>query len=383
VVPVVDPGVTPAVVLHETVGLDAVDSSAQQGSQAANPVGPAPSMEPDTAPEHDPFASLAWSYTRPSDPPVVAAPSISSFAATASWEVVPSSPSSDSDIDSSSDSSDSSNDATSASHDRTQSTATASSPAAPAIPRVRQRYDVRPDSCDFPRPTPIFGTEWWFDVLWPQFARLRSRLPDAPHRPLLVEHLCAGAGTDFMAWKVLGVGVHCLAACETKPMARSFLKSTFGPDLGSWFEFNTDLLEQTAFCHLAERDKPVPSDRPDLTSIGSPCLPWTKGRSRNGGTARSGAPHLHPDYQVTMHDFPRHLRSRRPRSWWLENVPEIATTPCIDCEEDGDGKRASDLWQLCFLCCQAGYAVRTIEIDHNLFVEVPRKRPCTSSRPAQ
>ena len=82
-----------------------------------------------------------------------------------------------------------------------------------------------------------------------------------------------------------------------------------------------------------------------------------------------------------MVEFPKYLEVRQPDQFFIEEVREIARVPFIvkssggredDDSEDEDTK--SDLWEFMRRCNTAGYAVRSWEADHALFVEAPRPR---------
>ena len=47
-------------------------------------------------------------------------------------------------------------------------------------------------------PTPR-GCSWWHSTLWNSLATMRQQLPAEPCSPYFTEHLCVGAGTDFLA----------------------------------------------------------------------------------------------------------------------------------------------------------------------------------------
>ena len=79
-----------------------------------------------------------------------------------------------------------------------------------------------------------------------------------------------------------------------------------------------------------------------------------------------------PVLEVTMTQWPLYLRTRGPRAWWIENVPEIGAYY----SSDNDAETHLELFMR--LCCAEGYAVRAFHADHNVFSEVPRPRTVTA-----
>lgn len=220
--------------------------------------------------------------------------------------------------------------------------------------------------------------------VWDAIKDIRARLPKMPMAMYTTEHLCAGAGTDLMAMRILQLPHRCLGVAERKRCAQVWLKQQFGQDLGRLYTDNkafltgagTDLLGVKNRCRKSPCVK-VSSARPRCATAGLPCQPWSRARAKGGSTARSGCPGSHPDWQTTMVDFPKYLAVRKPEQFFIEEVPDIARRRQLP--DDGDesideGEEASDLWEFMRRCVAAGFAVRSFKADHKMFVNVPRPR---------
>ena len=229
----------------------------------------------------------------------------------------------------------------------------------------------------------------------------RARLPPDPIAVYTTEHLCVGAGTDLMAMRILDLPHRCLGVSEKKPKVRKWLKQEFREKLGRLYTANEAFIDGHGKDELGGKRKTakgvkVSSTKPRCATAGLPCQPWSRARSKNGSTDRSGAAEKHPAYETTMVEFPKYLRVRKPDQFFIEEVNEIGKTPfqpklleevklsggqvvdklsggqVVDDEDDGDPK--SDLWEFMRRCNAAGYAVRSWEADHAVFVKVPRPR---------
>lgn len=238
----------------------------------------------------------------------------------------------------------------------------------------RQRYDTHAPHA-VAEPEYMAGTEWWLKPLWPSLAPLLSQLPD--DRPLYkTEHLCAGTAPDSMAFNLLHhvINHKCIAVAEKKRAAQTFIKSTFGSEVGILFNDNAAFISGRGKDALrGNKESVLPKERAHCASAGLPCQPWTKSRSHSGESNRTSTPSRHPDYNTTMVQWPLYLKTRRPGCWFVEEVPDMEAyqTPDVDDTIDAD---QTDLWRFALSCCHEGYAVRTFEADHGLFAKIPRHR---------
>ena len=238
-------------------------------------------------------------------------------------------------------------------------------------------------------PERVDGVEWWLERLWNAMVDKRARLPKEPAAVYTTEHLCAGAGTDLMAFKILNVPHRCLGVAEKKPGARAWLKQEFGALLGRLYTANSAFIDGHGTDVLGGKRKSnkgvkISTIKPRCVTAGLPCQPWTRARSKSGTSERGSCPSQHPDYQTTMIEFPAYLHARQPDQFFIEEVPDMAkfftnmsgsqvVSKANEYDEDCEDPK-SDLWEFMRRCCAAGYAVRSWEADHGLFVEVPRTR---------
>ncbi len=306
-------------------------------------------------PKVTPRAGLSWSA-----PASSASKSDSSSSATASC--------SDSDNESKSSSS-------SAMDDSLVTLVVPKSPV-PTPPPVYERYDVQPRRA-VPAPEAVPGTEWWFSTVWPHLSPLFETLP-LESESYFTEHLCAGTCPDLLAFKILGITSHCcMGLGEKKKSAQQFIKLNFPTVAHRLFTDNQAFIEGEGTCVMAGgrkgRTVRVAAGRPHTVSGGFPCQPWTKGRAKNGSSMKAGEPSKHPDYEVSMVQFPAYLRARRPGQWFAEEVEDMDRFQIPDQDDTIDAVQ-TDLWKFCLLCAQLGYAVRSFEADHILFAQVPRAR---------
>ena len=295
------------------------------------------------------------------------------------WGAIQSS--SDRDSSSSSSSSSSSNDhSSSTSHKHRRSKR-------PRKDRTPPREDWQP-----PMPDQVDGVDWWLERVWDAVKAKRARLPAEPTAVYTTEHLCAGAGTDLMAMRILDIPYRCLGVAEKKPKARKWLEQEFGEKLGRLYTANEAFIKGYGDDVLGGKRKTgkgvkISRTKPRCATAGLPCQPWSRARSKNGTTDRSSTAAKHPAYQTTMDEFPEYLRVRQPDQFWIEEVKEIAQTPfrpmedvklsgghVVDDEDDGETTPLSDLWEFMHRCNAAGYAVRSWEADHAIFVDVRRPR---------
>ena len=63
--------------------------------------------------------------------------------------------------------------------------------------------------------------------------------------------------------------------------------------------------------------------QPDIMSIGGICQPFSRARTKTGGTARTGSSDVHPGYDTTLELVPLLLDMRKPRIFILEEINEF------------------------------------------------------------
>ena len=76
-----------------------------------------------------------------------------------------------------------------------------------------------------------------------------------------------------------------------------------------------------------------------------------------------------------MTEFPAYLQARQPDQFFIEEVPDMAKTcTAVEGDSHNEDDPKSDLWEFMRRCCAAGYAVRSWNADHGMFVGVPHER---------
>lgn len=159
-----------------------------------------------------------------------------------------------------------------------------------------------------------------------------------------------------------------LAVAEKKKRAQRFLLDNFGNSLGHVFDSNNCFIEGSGRCHLHGKTCNVPIQRAHVATAGLPCQPFSKARTKQGGSARTSSAPDHPDYTTVMVEWAEYLGCRRPMSFWVEEVVEFET--CID------HKTGSPcMWLFAKACVVLGYVVKAIKLDHGLWIAgAPRER---------
>ena len=161
------------------------------------------------------------------------------------------------------------------------------------------------------------------------------------------------------------------ACAEQKNLAQRWLMHNFGPQVPHIFHNNVDLSAEAAtgaYCVVCKRWHGRPQGRPDVVSGGLPCPPFSPQRTKKGEAgSREGPAESHPLWTTTMFEFSQYLEVRRPRMFWLEQVP-------------GFNKSLSSLGNSSPLelfseqCNRQGYSLRAIQLDHRISVKVVRCR---------
>lgn len=165
--------------------------------------------------------------------------------------------------------------------------------------------------------------------------------------------------------EVLGLPVRVLGCADSSPLAQRFSMKNGGIDMEHYFDENTSLMEG-GWCIKHQRQCRPSAQRPHFTTAGLPCQPFTKQRSKNDCTPRSGAPCDHPDFDSVL-EFVTYLEKRSPESFLVEEVTDWDTSM--------PGNSMTYMQDVAARCAKKGYAVRAMMLDHSMWVQhVPRKR---------
>jgi site-specific DNA-cytosine methylase len=163
----------------------------------------------------------------------------------------------------------------------------------------------------------------------------------------------------------MGIPAVVLGCAEKKKTPQRFLLHNFGTKMGHLFTDNSAFLEGHGHCLVHNRVCNVPAERPDFTAGGLPCQPFTCNRTHTGTSARTGAVSGHPDFSTVMNTWGSYLHIRQPGAFFIEEVPDFNSM-----SEDGN----SYMWNFSQHCVKAGYAVRAMTMNHNVWVNFPRER---------
>ena len=163
----------------------------------------------------------------------------------------------------------------------------------------------------------------------------------------------------------MGVQMDIIGVADKSPTAAKWLRYQWGDELPHIFTENAAFIAGAGACHLHGRKCECSSTRPDLTTAGLPCPPFSKLRSINGTTSRTGLVSQHPAFSTVMGEFFDYLQARRPRGFWVEEVDNFGQT---------DLQGRSFLTTFCKKAAGMGYAVRALFLDQNVWVECPRSR---------
>ena len=106
--------------------------------------------------------------------------------------------------------------------------------------------------------------------------------------------------------------------------------------------------------------------RPDCSSGGLPCPSFSNLRHQSGNSPATQDPDSHPSFCTVMSEFFDYLRSRRPRSWWIEEVERF------NAMNKKTGK--TYLQEFVEQCARLQYFVRVIKLNHSTWIGVGRGR---------
>ena len=164
----------------------------------------------------------------------------------------------------------------------------------------------------------------------------------------------------------MGLATECLAVAEKKGLAQTWLMHNWSEEVPHVYDENAFLLDG-GNCFKCGRSCRAPTTRPDISSGGYPCPPFSTQRSRTGGGERTGSTESHELYPTVMEGLPRYLKQRRPHCWWVEEVIGFKRSL-----KSLGGK--SPLQVLARTAKSLGYACRCVTVDHMVFVRLSRDR---------
>ena len=108
----------------------------------------------------------------------------------------------------------------------------------------------------------------------------------------------------------------------------------------------------------------------DIASAGLPCKAYSKLRDRTGSSAKTKGSMAHPACE-TVYNFLEYLGSRKPGSWFVEEVPGFGH---VDSHLKHNGVPESHLCNWVRQVCNMGYSVRVLEVKHEIWVQNRRTR---------
>ena len=126
--------------------------------------------------------------------------------------------------------------------------------------------------------------------------------------------------------KAMDIPYTCVGYADSKSQARDFAKHNFGAKIRHMFH-DVKCLSGDAdgdskcdmcgvcCCFGAER-------RPDLTTAGLPCQPFSQQRWHSGSGRNQQGPRVHKSWQTYM-EFLHYLEVRRPRGFLCEEILKI------------------------------------------------------------
>ena len=182
-----------------------------------------------------------------------------------------------------------------------------------------------------------------------------------------MEALCAGAGGEFITADIFQLHLEMQAGADTSRQCRRFLQHAW-PGLRHIY---SDILAlcspaDNACCTCFGPCKQAAAARPDISSGGMPCKPFTRLRQQTGATPSTGLPHEHPQYETLAEDLPSYLKAKMPYSFWIE---EVTTVTRIDprTQDSYLNKLVEDVSKL-------GYFILALQVDHGIWCKNPRQR---------
>ena len=107
--------------------------------------------------------------------------------------------------------------------------------------------------------------------------------------------------------------------------------------------------------------------RPDVSSGGFPCQPFSTARTRSGSTSKTGPTSEHEFFNMVMSEFGQYLDVRKPRSFYIEEVKGFLTPL-----KALGGRSPCDVFVAD--CMKRGYGCQVLKLDHRAFIKASRDR---------
>ena len=109
----------------------------------------------------------------------------------------------------------------------------------------------------------------------------------------------------------------------------------------------------------------IPHHKADLVVAGLPCPPFSRLRSRTGGSASLSTPQEHPEYTVVFEEFEAMVASYSPGAFLVEETEGFL-------EKNQDGTRFID--QFINIYSTKGYHCRALRLHADTWIQWPRVR---------
>jgi hypothetical protein len=216
---------------------------------------------------------------------------------------------------------------------------------------------------------PMVGIGQWLDPLIRALSAVGVDYKAHTTRPVVHEALCCGSGAEYIGMDALQLNMIKQAAADTGRLPRRFVQTVW-PDVEHVFESNSDLigtLNDAGVCVKCMKPcKNLGLARPDMMSAGFPCKPFAKNRTTNGETNGTGQPSSHPAYEALTKALPLYLHKRQPLSFWVEEVDGLLRRL--------PNSQQTYLGMVAEMCAGAGYHIRALVLNHDVWIAVPRRR---------
>ena len=214
------------------------------------------------------------------------------------------------------------------------------------------------------RPPEHESAAWYMDFVFEHSYEWRhSHCNRAPRWPLVRDILCAGTCPELFSATVFQHRYGHVHVADSKTSAQVWILDHFDSMLSHAFVDNAAFTSGRGRCFKHGCDCPTAGSRVDLMSAGRPCRPFSQARDKTNVSVEQ-----HPDLDTLMVGLPAYILSRRPRSFYFEEVPQLA-------DLGPKGSACSYLALIGRKLSSLGYSVRAVKIDHKCFIRgVPRER---------
>ena len=191
-------------------------------------------------------------------------------------------------------------------------------------------------------------------------------------RPGRLEIQCAGMAGECLGSEVMGFPITVLGLAEPKPAAQKFLQANWSHMCSHMHKKNSALIGTDGgecFTRGARRCRRSGTrlERPDISTSGSPCQPFSPARATNGTTNKTQGAAEHPLYPISMDDFEVYIAMRLPHMLIIEEV-------------EGFLKPLSALMGRSPFSVLKGkvarfeYGIEALTLNHEIFIDVARPR---------